>query len=49
MRKFSLVPYSRISLLNRLFIEVFEKNMSQLWTVRYRPQTTREIAGNKPA
>src|SRR5207244_13404432 len=23
--------------------------MSQLWTVRYRPQTTREIAGNKPA
>jgi replication factor C large subunit len=28
---------------------VFEKNMSQPWTVRYRPQTTREIAGNKPA
>ncbi len=23
--------------------------MSQPWTVRYRPQTTREIAGNKPA
>jgi replication factor C large subunit len=43
------VPYSPISLLNRLFTEVFEKNMSQPWTVRYRPQTTREIAGNKPA
>jgi replication factor C large subunit len=28
---------------------VFEKNMSQPWTVRYRPQTTREIAGNKVA
>jgi replication factor C large subunit len=26
---------------------VFEKNMPQPWTVRYRPQTTREIAGNK--
>jgi replication factor C large subunit len=26
---------------------VFEKNMLQPWTVRYRPQTTREIAGNK--
>src|SRR2546426_9127924 len=23
--------------------------MSQPWTVRYRPRTTREIAGNKPA
>src|SRR2546428_4971901 len=23
--------------------------MSQPWIVRYRPQTTREIAGNKPA
>jgi replication factor C large subunit len=23
--------------------------MSQPWTIRYRPQTTREIAGNKPA
>jgi replication factor C large subunit len=28
---------------------VFEKNMSQPWTVRYRPQTTQEIAGNKPS
>src|SRR6267143_2641834 len=23
--------------------------MSQPWTIRHRPQTTREIAGNKPA
>src|SRR3989442_15564047 len=28
---------------------MFERNMSQPWTVRYRPRTTREIAGNKPA
>src|SRR5437667_5099456 len=49
MKKSSLARYWLIWLLSHLFIEVFERNMSQPWTVRYRPQTTREIAGNKPA
>src|SRR2546426_4283236 len=49
MKKSSSALCSLIWLLNHRFIEVFEKNMSQPWTVRYRPQTTREIAGNKPA
>src|SRR5437016_14183631 len=49
MKKSSLARYWLIWLLSHLFIEVFERNMSQPWTVRYRPQTTREIAGNKLA
>src|SRR3989441_12351361 len=49
MKKSSSALCSLIWLLNHRFIEMFEKNMSQPWTVRYRPQTTREIAGNKPA
>src|SRR6266516_1693872 len=49
MKKSSLARYWPTWLLSHLFIEVFEKSMSQPWTVRYRPQTTREIAGNKPA
>src|SRR2546427_7450985 len=49
MKKSSSALCWPTSLLNHRFIEVFEKNMSQPWTVRYRPQTTREIAGNKLA
>src|SRR5881296_27757 len=49
MRKSSSAPCWPIWLLNHRFIEVFEKSMSQPWTVRYRPQTTRGIAGNKGA
>src|SRR6266446_8848115 len=49
MKKFSLALCSPIWPLRRRFIEVFERNMSQPWTVRYRPRTTREIAGNKLA
>src|SRR6266516_5182616 len=49
MKKSSLARYWLIWLLSHLFIEVFERNMSQPWTIRYRPQTTREIAGNKVA
>src|SRR2546425_10202228 len=49
MKKSSSALCWPTSLLNHRFIEVFEKNMSQPWTVRYRPQTIREIAGNKPA
>ena len=49
MKKSSLALYSPIWRVNRRFIEVFERNMSQPWTISYRPQTTREIAGNKLA
>src|SRR5881296_890069 len=49
MRKSSSAPCWPIWLLSHQFIKVFERNMSQPWTVRYRPQTTRAIAGNKVA
>src|SRR5690348_124327 len=49
MKRCSSVPCLLAWPHSHLFIEVFERNMSQPWTVRYRPQTTREIAGNKPA